>query len=230
MKVSMVCGKFQRKKQRGGILLREQRSASVCILILQNCPLSLAPCNTFQPQGLLFSGRHGRCSRNGRWGSVTRNAVLLGGDCGHKQSQTHLLSRPYVPSLSRLLEDQQLFWTPLTTRSPHPTAWHSLQSSMYLWGPACIWLYRSLSLFHPQTERRASELCKILMRIGDVPGMTPRRSHGLKPRMSSSAMACPLDVSSLLMLSTLFSANSSLPRVLSILQSSPEPLAFCPHH
>ena len=120
MKVSMVCGKFQRKKQRGGILLREQRSASVCILLLQNSPLSLAPCNTFQPQGLVFSGHNGRCSRNGRWGLVTRNAVILGGDCGHKQSQTHLLSRPYVPSLSHLLEDQQLFWTPLTTRSPHP--------------------------------------------------------------------------------------------------------------
>ena len=100
MKVSMVCGKFQRKKQRGGILLREQRSASVCILLLQNSPLSLAPCNTFQPQGLVFSGHNGRCSRNGRWGLVTRNAVILGGDCGHKQSQTHLLSRPYAKPIS----------------------------------------------------------------------------------------------------------------------------------
>lgn len=104
----MVCGKFRRKKQRGGILLREQRSASVCILILQNSPLLLATCNTFQPQGLVFFGHHGRCSRNGRWGSLTRNAVILGGDCGHKQSQTPLLSRPYVSSLSHLLEDQQL--------------------------------------------------------------------------------------------------------------------------
>ena len=212
MKVSMVCGKFQRKKQREGILLREQRSASVCILIPQNSPLLLATCNTSQPQSLVFSGHHGRYSQNGRWGSLTRNAAILGGDCGHKQSQTHLLSRPYVPSLSHHLEDEQLFWTPLTTHSPHPTAWPSLQSSMYLWGPACIWFYRSLSLFHPQRDRRASELCKILMKVGDVLGMTPRRSRGLlKPRMPSLAVACPLDVSSLPMLCALFSANSSLP-------------------
>lgn len=54
----MVCGKFQRKEQRGSIIFEEHRPASVYILVLQNTLLTLTG-NTLRPQDSAFSGNHG---------------------------------------------------------------------------------------------------------------------------------------------------------------------------
>lgn len=155
MKVSVVCRKFQRKEQRGGILLREQRLASVYISALWNSHRQYTQSTRF-----IFLRKSGRWSRKESLGPLTRNAVTLG---SWLELQLKLnipfAKTPQSQSASLLGEPATALNTPLP--SPQGRAsrvpWISLAQFIF----AGLWL---ILYFTHWRDRWASELCTILMK------------------------------------------------------------------
>lgn len=214
MKVSVVCRKFQRKEQRGGILLREQRLASVYISALWNSHRQYTQSTRF-----IFLRKSGRWSRKESLGPLTRNAVTLGSWLELQlKLNTPFAKTPQSQSASLLGEPATALNTPLP--SPQGRAsrvpWISLAQFIF----AGLWLILYFThwnmvgqwaLYNPDEE-------------AEVLAMSPRRNHGFpKLRVSSSIMASSLEMSSCL---------CSVPFVqpLAASQGSLKSFTFSSHH